>query len=183
MSVIKLNSSHIGAVRRLMTTTVAIPPDVNVNSSITQDKFCEIYLTDLNSFHAYGLYEGDSISAMISFYESSNEPAWFYTQCYATDINRLAEVLDTVITYNESRYRMTFYNKVNTPGIRGIGWSTITNQRYMFVDSYVVPAKTLCFYNHSGAMFNSQLFETDLIVRCNILKQEYRTIVPLGGNL
>jgi hypothetical protein len=48
-------------------------------NTLTYDIFCANYLSDLNNFHAYGYLEDGIVKALISFYESVDEPAWYYT--------------------------------------------------------------------------------------------------------
>ena len=207
MSVIKLNSSHKGAVRCLFqnekymgkvieeTPEFTIGTSKNAPSTPTQqfnnrlyNIFCSNYLSGLNNFHAFGWLEDDEVKASISFYESVEEPAWYYTLYRSTgDNTKLRAVLDEVIKYNESNGRLKFYTLVHQRHsrlLRRFHWSDYNDERYGYFDEFVVPAKTKCFYGNAWELlFKRFLIPEDSVVRCNYLKQEYRTTLPIGGHL
>jgi hypothetical protein len=121
MTVVKLNSSHTEAVKQLFTTKKYMGVHVT-DASFTQDQptlnfnklvydiFCSNYLSDLTNFHAYGYLEDGVVKALISFYESNEEPSWFYTIYRSSGNNNLLRyVLDEVIKHNEERGRLKFY--------------------------------------------------------------------------
>jgi hypothetical protein len=150
--------------------------------------FCNNYLSNLASFHAYGYEEDGKILALISFYESSEEPAWFYTLYRsAGDNNLLRDVLDEVIAYNEANGRMRFYTLVHSTHsklLRRFHWSKINDERYGYFDEFVVPAKCKCYYQNAWELlYKRALLPEESIVRCNFLKNEFRTNLPIGGNL
>jgi len=199
MTVVKLNSSHTEAVRELFHPKKYMGVDVN-SSDFTQndetlnfnkllyDIFCSNYLSDLNNFHAYGYLEEGAVKALISFYESPEEPSWYYTIYRSSGNNNLLrEVLDAVIKHNESRGRLKFYtltNSTHTRLLRRFHWSKYNDERYGYFDEFLVPAKTKCFYvNPWELLYKRFLVPEDSIVRCNFLKQEYRTTLPIGGGL
>lgn len=199
MSVVKLNSGHADTVKLLfknkkyMGVNVSSPEFKNNDESLNFNKllydiFCSNYLSDLNNFHAYGYLEGNEIKALISFYESDEEPSWFYTiYRSAGNNNLLRDVLDSVIQHNEDRGRLKFYTLTSarhTRLLRRFHWSNYNNQRYGYFDEFLVPAKHKCFYiNPWELLYKRFLVPEDSIVRCNYLKQEYRTKLPIGGNL
>ena len=199
MTVVKLNNSHVEAVKGLFETKKYMGIDVNsadftkndetLNfNKLLYDIFCSNYLTDLNNFHAYGYLKDGKVKALISFYESTEEPAWFYTIYRSSgDNNLLRLVLDEVIKHNEERGRLKFYTLTHashTKLLRRFHWSKYNNERYGYFDEFLVPAKNKCFYiNPWELLFKRFLVPEDSIVRCNYLKQEYRTTLPIGGNI
>ena len=199
MSVVKLNKSHIEAVKSLFNGKKYMGKNVDSNeytmgeniefNKLLYDIFCSNYLSDLNNFHAFG-YIGDdgNVKALISFYESIEEPAWYYTIYRSSgDNNLLRDVLDAVIKYNESNGRLKFYTLTHanhTRLLRRFHWSKYNDERYGYFDEFMVPAKNKCFYiNPWELLYKRFLVPEDSIVRCNYLKQEYRTTLPIGGSL
>lgn len=197
MTIVKLDSSHTEAVKYAFqspkymglptdTFTFSIS-DLGINT-LAYEIFCSNYLSGLNNFHAYGYLEDDKIKALISFYESDEEPAWYYTIYRSTGNNNLLRgVLDRVIQHNEERNRLKFYTLVHerhSKLLRRFHWSKYNDERYDYIDEFIVPAKTKCFYtNHWELLFKRILLPEDSIVRCNFLKKEFRTNLPVGGNI
>jgi hypothetical protein len=150
--------------------------------------FCSNYLSNLKNFHAFGYLKDNQVKAMISFYESTEEPAWYYTIYRSTGDNTLLrDVLDKVIDYNEQNGRYKFYTLVHQKHsklLRKFHWSKYNNERYGYFDEILVPAKTKCIYtNPFELLFKRFILPDDSVVRCNYLKQEYRTTLPIGGNM
>ncbi len=197
MSVVKLNSSHIEQVRDLFTNKKYMGLDMNNEAysledttfnKLTYDIFCSNYLSDLQNFHAYGYVEDDTVKSLISFYESIEEPAWYYTVYRSSGNNELLRsVLDEVINHNEDRHRLKFYTLVNQKHsrlLRRFHWSKYNDERYGYFDEYIVPTKNKCYYTNAWELlYKRMLLPEDSIVRCNYLKQEYRTTLPIGGNI
>lgn len=199
MTVVKLDSSHKDSVRGLFETKKYMGVDINDTSfnrngdgdrfnQVLYDIFCSNYLSDLNNFHAYGYLEDGHVKALISFYESNEEPSWFYTLYRSSGNNNLLrDVLDEVIKHNEERGRLKFYTltaSTHTKLLRRFHWSKYNNERYGYFDEFLVPAKNKCLYvNPWELLFKRFLVPEDSIVRCNFLKQEYRTTLPIGGNI
>jgi hypothetical protein len=199
MSVVKLNNSHTEAVMSLFQPKKYMGVDIDSPdfrqddetlkfNKLLYDIFCSNYLSDLNNFHAYGYLEDGVVKALISFYESVEEPAWYYTIYRSSGNNNLLrEVLDAVIEHNESRGRLKFYtltNSSHTRLLRRFHWSKYNDERYGYFDEFLVPAKHKCFYvNPWELLYKRFLVPEDSIVRCNYLKQEYRTTLPIGGGL
>ena len=198
MSVVRLNETHREAVYDLFTQEKYMGVEIKKESfgagmtafnDAVYQIFCNNYLGDLKNFHAYG-YIGDDgkVKALISFYESVEEPAWYYTLYRSGgDNNLLRQVLDAVIEHNEKTGRLKFYTLVHARHsklLRRFHWSKINNQRYGYFDEFSVPSKTRCFWaNHWELLYKRFLLPEDSIVRCNFLKQEYRDILPIGGNI
>jgi hypothetical protein len=208
MPVVKLNSSHKVACRGLFKSdkymgkkindTPSFQVYMNANdpnidpASVFNNRlyniFCSNYLSGLNNFHAFGFEEDGEIKASISFYESPEEPAWYYTLYRSTgDNNLLKQVLDEVIKYNEGNGRLKFYTLVHQKQsklLRRFHWNKENNERYGYFDEFLVPGKTKCFYtNHWELLFKRFLVPDDSVVRCNFVKQEYRTQLPIGGGV
>lgn len=196
MSVIKLDSSHIDAVQGLFRNKkyMGLPlsewsRNEDAFNTRLHNIFCSNYLSGINdNFHAYGWCEDGVITALISFYESSEEPAWYYT-LYRSDgsTQRLSDVLDAAIAHNEERGRLKFYTLVNSEHsrlLRRFHWSDYNNERYGYFDEYVVPPKNKCFWvNAWDLLYKRTLIPESTTVRCNFLKQEYRDSLPAGGHL
>jgi hypothetical protein len=199
MPVVKLDSSHRTAVAPLFANTKYMGVDIQVESfgagmdqfnRGTYEIFCNNYLRELKNFHAYGYLdpEENTIKALISFYESVEEPAWYYTLYRSSGNNNLLrEVLDAVIAHNERNSRLKFYTLVHARHsrlLRRFHWSQENNQRYGYFDEFLVPSRTRCFWiNHWELLYKRFILPEDSIVRCNFLKQEYRNTLPIGGNI
>jgi hypothetical protein len=199
MTVVKLDRSHAAAVNDLFLSKKYMGVDIT-NTNFTQtvngeefnaelyNIFCSTYLSDLNNFHAYGYLENNKIKALISFYESNEEPSWFYTVYRSSGNNNLLRaVLDTVIEHNEKNGRLKFYtltHATHTRLLRRFHWSKYNDERYGYFDEFLVPARNKCLYvNPWELLYKRFLVPEDSIVRCNYLKQEYRITLPIGGGL
>lgn len=199
MTVVKLDRSHENAVKKLFCSKKYMGVDINstdfnqngngdIFNATLYNIFCSNYLSDLNNFHAYGYLENNEVKALISFYESNEEPSWFYTIYRSSGNNNLLRaVLDTVIDHNEKNGRLKFYtltSATHTRLLRRFHWSKYNDERYGYFDEFLVPAKNKCFYvNPWELLYKRFLVPEDSIVRCNYLKQEYRTTLPIGGGL
>ena len=197
MSVVKLTGAHVEQVKDLFTnkkymglamTNEAFSLEDTTFNKLTYDIFCSNYLSDLQNFHAYGYVEDNTVKSLISFYESIEEPAWYYTVYRSSGNNELLRpVLDAVINHNEERDRLKFYTLVNQKHsrlLRRFHWSKYNDERYGYFDEYIVPTKNKCYYTNAWELlYKRMLLPEDSIVRCNYLKQEYRTELPIGGNI
>lgn len=159
MRITKLNQTHTSKCASLF------------SNPVVHDMFSNIYLADLNNFHAYGLFnESDDISSIVSFYEAIDEPAWYCTKSTSS-----AELMNSVIQLNEQTGRLKFYMIAN---------ANVVSDRYDFVDEFIVPAKTKCCYTSAWELlFTRELSSVDSVVRCYYLKQEHRIVLPIGGNI
>lgn len=197
MSVVRLTNEHTEQVAHLFDVKKYMGKDIEDEAfklrdttfnKLTYDMFCANYLSDLNNFHAYGYVEDGSVRALISFYESVEEPAWYYTIYRSSGNNEhLRPVLDSVIEHNESRGRLKFYTLVHerhSKLLRRFHWSKYNDERYGYFDEYRVPDRFKCYYTNAWELlYKRMLLPEASIVRCNYLKQEYRTTLPQGGNL
>ena len=139
------------------------------HKDLVNSHFGSIYLAELNNFHAYGDISEGELKSYVSYYISDEEPAWYLTSHFGD----YATVLQNVIERNELQGRLKFYS-----------FSKYQIDRYNSVDEFRVPAKFKCFYtNHWEVMYDRALISEDTVMRCNYLKQEYRTVLPQGGNL
>jgi hypothetical protein len=207
MAVIKLSREHVEAVKPLFSSTKYMGLDINDTKELHANKnfkgdpvetfntllyniFCSNYLSDLKAFKAFG-YQNEqtgNIDAIISFYQSFEEPSWYYTLYRsAGDNNKLRGVLDEVIKYNENDGRYKFYTLVQSDHsklLRRFHWSKYNDERYGYFDEFVVPKNTKCYYTNAWELlFKRFIVPADTIVRCNYLKQEYRLDLPKGGNI
>lgn len=197
MKILKLDMIHSDAVRDLYRTSKYMGVDVAGNwgnnveayNDFVFGVFQKTYLTGLNNFHAYGLFnDNQQVECLISLYDSSDEPAWYYTMCRSRGDNELVKQLfDEVIGIQESKNRFKFYTLVNVkhaPLLRKFTYSKYNDERYGYYDEFIVPARTRCFYNNAWELlFKKVLLPVDTVVRCSYLKQEYRGQLPIGGGL
>lgn len=150
------------------------------------DSFCNTYLSDLQSYKAFGSIENGVVTATIAFYESNDGAEWYWTQIRSTDSSHIPAVLDAVIAHNEANGRFKFYSLFNNRyarTFRKLAFSEYNAERYDSFDEFVVPARTKCLYNLPWQiLFNRSLLPVDALVRCSFLKQQYRT-PQIGGNL
>ena len=207
-SVVKLTSDHITAVKplfdqpyRIINQNKGDDDDSKINKvakSFSNDPgqfnhllysiFCGNYLAGLKNFHAFGHISEGEVKALISFYESPDEPSWYYTVYRSSGNNDLLrDVLDAVISYNERNGRLKFYTLTSlrhSKLLRNFHWSKYNSERYGYFDEYICPARHRTYYTtHWELLYKRFLLPTDSIVRCNFLKQEYRTTLPVGGNI
>lgn len=198
MKISKLDTSHSDQIRDLYNRSKYMGVDVAGNWAGRPDLYNEFmfsvftktYLSGLNNFHAYGVIEDDgTIPCLITFYDSSDEPSWYYTQCRsAGNLDKLKQLFDGVLEIQEAKSRFKFYTLVNTKHaalLRRFTYSDRNDERYGYYDEFVVPAKTKCYYNNAWELlFKKVLLPVDTVVRCSYLKQEYRpTDLPTGGGL
>ena len=197
MKISRLATEHSEPVRNLYRTSKYMGVDVagNWGNSVETyndflfSVFQKTYLSGLNNFQAYGLFnDSGELECLISLYDSSDEPSWYYTMCRSrgnTDL--LKQLFDEVIRIQESKNRFKFYTLVNVrhaPLLRKFTYSDYNNERYGYYDEFVVPAKTRCYYNNAWELlFKKVLLPVDSVVRCSYLKQEYRPELPIGGGL
>jgi hypothetical protein len=197
MSVVKLNSNHSEQIKDLFMNKKYMGLDISdpafkledtTFNRLTYDIFCNNYLSDLKNFHAYGYIQDNTVKSLISFYESVEEPAWYYTIYRSSGDNELLRpVLDSVIEHNESQGRLKFYtlvHKRHSRLLRRFHWSKYNNERYGYFDEFIVPERCKCYYTNAWELlYKRMLLPEESIVRCNYLKQEYRTELPIGGNI
>jgi len=99
----------------------------------------------------------------------------------------MKDILDVIIAMQEAQGRMKVYSLVNSDHakiLRRLYWSEHNSNRYHYVDEYLVPAKYKTYYSRDWELlFKRSLLPSDTIVRCSFLKQEFRTVLPIGGNI
>jgi hypothetical protein len=195
MKIIKLTNKHVNSVKKLFYKSSHMGiKDFGDEAKYKKfcDKayqmFCDNYLSDLDNFQAFGAIQGNKVHALISFYESVEEPSWYFTIYRSNGSNfLLKDILDKVIEYNESNGRLKFYTLVNSDHsrlLRRFTWSKYNDERYGYFDEYIVPERCKTFYfNHWEILYKRTLIPIETTVRCNFLKQEYRTDLPIGGGL
>jgi len=197
MNVVKLTSEHIIGVRYLFEVSTTYMGDPNF---LKQEQFnyplnklytifCDTYLSDLNNFCAFGAVDNEGIvHALMSFYISDDESSWFFTIGRSLGNNfLLKDILDEVMKYNENMGRLKFYTCMNLEKahlMRRLGFSKEARERYDYFDEYTVDAKHKPFYLlHWEILFKRMLIPVKTVVRCTFLKREYRTVLPIGGNI
>lgn len=199
MKIIELNHTHEEIVKPLFYNKNYMGVSASSNYFVDTHKdtfetlyhkaFTHTYLTGLNNYKAFGLFDdNDCIRSLIAFYISPDEPAWYGTQIRsAKDKNYVPPLLDAVMKYNEEQGRLKFYtlwSVKHSKLLRRFAFSDNALERYDYFDEYTVPAKLKCLYtNHWHVLFNRILIPTDTVVRCTFLKREYRTQMPVGGNI
>lgn len=151
------------------------------------DAFCDAYLSDLRNFRALGSIENGIVTSMIAGFESPESPEWFWTNVRSMNRYAIKNVLDEAISYYESRGKLKFYSNFNLKyknSYRRLVFSKYNAERYAAFDEYIVPAKTKCIHSlHWQILFNRVLVPVDCVVRCSYLKPEYRTVLPIAGNI
>lgn len=196
MKLVKLTKDHIAQCSALFQGDKFMgnvieqdPAAATIRNNIMFDRFVSTYLSDLQNYHAIGAIGDDgNLNGFLSFYESVEEPSWYYTLCRSNGTQDLAkDLLDYAIKYNEDNGRFKFYTLVNSKHaklLRKFSWSEYNDNRYGYFDEYAVPAKHKCFYTNAWELlFKRMLLPTESTVRCSFLKQEYRDTLAIGGGL
>ena len=198
MKIVKLDSSHILDIRRLFEKKKYMGAMVHSNYFVATDQdyveyyhtaFSDTYLSDLNSYHAYGaIDDGGIFQGLIGFYESSEDASWYGTHIKNSGDKKVAQLLlDTAIKHNEERGRLKFYtlwSAKHAKLLRRFTFSEWANERYDYFDEYIVPLKHQCKYNlHWQILYNRTLIPIDTVVRCTFLKNIYRPNWSNAGRL
>ena len=148
--------------------------------------FASMYIMELQNYRAYGYFVEDTCLAIISCYKSTYDASWYLTHIFYKDITIVPELLSYCIKMFENEGIYKFYNLVplNYNTFDKLHWKPSDLERYIQVDECKLLAKTKSFYNHYNFILQERiLLSDDYIVRCNFLKPEYRTNIPLGGNI
>lgn len=195
MIVEKLTSAHASNLKVLFTEgrhmgvadTEYIPNEDVKFSELAYSVFCDTYISNLNNFKAFGAIEDGMVTSAVAFYESTDSPAWYLTQVRSKNHINIPAVLDAAIAHNESNGRLKFYSMFNykyAKSFRRLIFSETSRERYGYIDECIVPVRTKCIYqDYWQILFNRSLLPVDSLVRCAYLKQEYRTLPPIAGNL
>jgi hypothetical protein len=185
-----LNTEYMGISRDQFDDSIKAKLRTDDIGQIYHETFCSTYLSGLRSYHAYGCIneETDEITSLISFYESTDNAEWYWTQVRSIGNNQdVKMLLDKVIEHNEIRGRFKFYSMWNVKYqriYRRFAFSKYNNERYDYFDEYVVPSKTRCLYTVPWmVLYNRTLVPVDSIVRCSFLKQQYRKKLSVAGNI
>lgn len=196
MNITLLDRSHADACKELFIgekymgegdETWGVP--AGIQNAVLFNRFNDTYLSGLKNFHAMGAIDDDGkLQGFITFYETPDEPSWYYTLCRSSGGRQVAkDMLDKVIEYNEANGRMKFYTLVNsrqTKLLRRFSWSEYNDARYGYFDEFEVPEKCKCFYTtHWEVLFKRALLPVKTVVRCSFLKQECRQVLSVGGGL
>jgi hypothetical protein len=197
MKISKLDLSHSNEIKELYlhgkfmgesvsSSWTSVDDDYN---NLAFEIFKKTYLSGLNNFHAFGMFnDTNTLECLISLYDSSDEPSWYYTLCRSKgNIKLIKKLFDHVLEVQESKNRYKFYtlvNKRHSKLLRKFTYSNYNNNRYGYYDEFIVHANTKCYYNNAWELlFKRTMLPVDTIVRCSYLKQEYRGNIPLGGSL
>jgi hypothetical protein len=198
MSVIKLTSEHIDAVRPLFKIPrfMGVSTDQNyfVGNELKfeefyHESFKETYLTDLKSYHAYGYINDGIITTVIGFYESNEDASWYWNhvRTLGNNSSHIKQVLDKVLEHNEIRGRFKFYSMFPTRYInayRRLAFSKQASYRYDYFDEFSVEAKHQTTFSLPWQiLYNKTLVPVDTVVRCTFLKQKYRKKLFHAGRL
>jgi len=198
MNILRLNTDHSEQIDNLFTNQKYMGLEINAStwgvegdtySKVLADVFKNTYLSGLKNFQAYGLFnDQEELQCLISFYQSTDEPAWYYTLLRSNgSTDSVKNLLDAVIKINEDSGRYKFYTLVNSKHarlLRRFTYSDYNNERYGYFDEYKVPAKTRCYYTYAwDLLYKRVLLPMDTTVRCSFLKQEYRPEEIIGGSL
>lgn len=197
MKVEKLNSSHKEALIPLFTNTQYMGADLKDYHSqhsveefkeIAYNVFSDTYLSDLKNYAAFGTIEDGMVTSVIAGYASLENPEWYWTQVRSKNALAIKYALDAAIEYHEQNGRFKFYSAFNLKykeSYRRLAFSKENQERYTYVNEFVVPAKTRCPYlTPWQVLFNRTLVPVDTVVRCAFLKPEYRpTEITIHGKL
>ena len=196
MKIIKLDSSHIELIRPMFNSprfmgvnTAEQDPTIDVLKiyEFLHTVFCQTYLSDSKNYHAFGAIDDTGEAcALLAFYESNEDPSWYWTHVKSKNPNAVKLVLDAVVEYNESNNRFKFYSMFPLKYdkvYRRLAFSSKTKDRYDAFNEFYVKAREKCIYTLPWQIsYNRTLLPVDTVVRCTYLKPEYRTLTS-GGNL
>lgn len=196
MEIVQLNSTHKEALIDLFSADRYMGTDGKSNyfvgpgvkfSQVYYDTFCDTYLSDLQNYKAFGVIENGKVTSVIAFYESIDEPAWYWTQIRSMNKRNIPALLDVVISHNEKNGRLKFYSLFNrkyAAAFRRFAFSKYNSERYGSFDEFVVEPKTKCLYSTPWQILYARtLLPVESLVRCSFLKQEYRDVLPIAGNI
>jgi hypothetical protein len=199
MEVIKLTAIYSTDIRHLFnspkfmgastTTNYFVGPDLEI-SNFYHKTFTETYLSDLNSYHAYGCIDDTGhVTTILGFYESSDDASWYWNhiRTVGNNADEIKLVLDRVIAHNEVKGRYKFYSmfpKKYANTYRRLAFSKYNSERYDYFDEFSVNEKHQCAFTLPWQiLYNRTLVPVDTIVRCTFLKQQYRDELYNAGRL
>jgi len=166
MKIIKLKSEHSNLLDKFDGTST-------INLSI----FKHTYMSNLKNYHAYALVQNDVLLSAIGFYESIDDCSWYWKDTLLVDKLGFDLLLNHVCEYNELMGRFKYYLKVDY-------YNSIVPNRYEYFDEYYVDKLEQCKFNLVWQiLFNRVLQKEKSIIRCVFLKNEFRYVIPNGGNI
>ena len=197
MEIVKLTSYHKELIKPLFENKKWMGVDAEGNfvseqlnfNEVYYNVFCSSYLGELKQYHAYVAFDSDwQIRSIISFYESNDNPEWYWTHIRSCGNRRfIPPLLDKVIEHNENNGRFKFYSMWNSRYqkiYRKFAFSKYNAERYDSFDEYMVPAKTRCVWTLPWmVLYGRTLVPVDTVVRCTFLKQQYREKLDIAGNI
>lgn len=192
MKVIKLKKEHELLIKPLFFTKKFMGSNSNTQFSADfyHEVFVTTYMSNLNNYHAYGVQDNkNNIVALLGFYESDEEPCWYWNQVrtLGNNKNEIKMLLDKVIEHNELNGRCKFYSMFPIKYrkiYRKLAFSNFNNERYDYFDEYYIKSNYQTKFSLAWQiLYNRSLVTTDTIVRCTFLKQKYRQELFDGGNL
>lgn len=195
MTILKLDLTHRDDIQNVFyrnnVFTLAINSRSELNddlySSISFETYSKTYLSDLNNFQSFGIYQSNQLQAIISLFQSNDEPAWYLTGCCSIDSSVISQLLDYIIELQEKDNRLKFYVLLDSRSetdFNSFFLSKTNNFRYDYFDEFVVPAKTKCFYDTTWELlFGRNLITIQSTMRCYFLTQEFRQKIPIGGSI
>jgi hypothetical protein len=196
MKTTKLTSEHKDSIRHLFDSPKFMGvPTAERSQEYNKEKisdfyhqiFCQTYLSDSKNYHAFAAFDDtDTVVTVIGFYESNEDPSWYWTHVKSINPAAVKIVLDAVVEYNEHNNRFKFFSMFPLKydkAYRRLAFSKKTSERYGAFNEFYVKAKERCLYTLPWQiLYNRVLVPVDTVVRCTYLKPEYRTLVS-GGNL
>jgi hypothetical protein len=160
--------------------------DKLIPNETKREFFSSYYLSELDNLRTYGYFVDDTVQVIISCYKSIMDTSWYLTHTFYNNIDLVPELLSYIINMFEGEGIYKFYNLVpkDSNAIDKLQWKLIDLERYIQVDECLLPAKTKSFHTSYWMILQERmLLDNDYIIRCNFLKPEYRSQLPLGGNI
>ena len=166
MSIVKLTNKHNDMLKPIFSHSKYMGLETSQeHNDMLYDRFTNTYTFGLNNFHSYGYIQDNEIKALISFYESDEEPAWYYTLYRSMGDNKLlSQVLDHVIEHNENKGRLKFYTLTHTRHtrlLRRFHWSKYNDERYGYFNECLIPAKHKSIYTNHWELLFKRFLETN----------------------
>ena len=158
MEIIKLDESHIDAVRPLFERKKYMGVQADIKSFVQDDKsfadffheaFVTTYLTGLKNYHAYGIVESGIVQAYGAFYESNDDAAWYGNHMRSLGKVSFKPITDAMIEHNEQRGRFKFYTLLPLKSLRFYRrfiFSEYNSERYDSFEEFMVSERQQCLF-------------------------------------
>ena len=195
MKILKLDTVNTTDVENLfakdkftgMGITAGFDKSNDLFAGIMLDSFYKTYLSGLTNFQAYGFFDSE-LESIVAFYESNDEPAWYFTHCKTNGSPAsLHKLFDHVLKLQESKGRLKFYTLIDAGSVNNFRsqiFGEENSSRYSYYDEYRIPPKTKCYYEVAWELlFKRTLLPNETVVRCEYLKSQFRSNLPIGGSL